>query len=355
MQTLEFCYEFDCNKINFIERKIKIIYPKTIVYGSPRSGKTYLIYDYLSNFQSKDYIYIDLYDIRNDRNNIIKNLNEFIINNNIKILVLENFEFDFELPICKHIILSTCNNESKSGFEKLLVKALDFEEYILHNNKHQNITNSFNSFLKHGNLPEMININNFNKVQRLQEIISLCTQNTTEEEILKILFLNIDEKKSLFQLFLILKENIKISKDKFYKQCKVFEEKNIIYFIKKYQQNNATKKIYSYNHSFINVLSHTKKLKNEFSNMVFLELNNRYDEIYYLDNIDFYITSHNLAIIVIPFFSINLNNNLLKKIYKSIDEWHFNEINIITISNNDQVIYKNKKINILSFYEWSLA
>ena len=36
----------------------------------------------------------------------------------------------------------------KLFFKNLIISALDFEEYLLHDNKHQNITQSFNSFLK---------------------------------------------------------------------------------------------------------------------------------------------------------------------------------------------------------------
>ncbi len=46
MKSLEACYEINFSKINFIERKVKITYPKTILYGASKVGKSYLIYDY---------------------------------------------------------------------------------------------------------------------------------------------------------------------------------------------------------------------------------------------------------------------------------------------------------------------
>ena len=355
MRSLEACYEINFSKVNFIERKIKITNPKTIISGASKTGKSYLIYDFLSNFKTKDYIYIDLSDLRNDIIEISENLERFIKMNEIIVLVLENFHFQFELPKCENIIISTTSIKKLKNFENITMKALDFEEYLLHDNKHQNITQSFNSFLKFGNLPELINIDEHKRIHRLQEIIELQFKDETQYEIFKILIENIDEKKSLFQLFNSLKMKMKISKDKFYEICKFFETSKSIYFLPKYNQEKATRKIYAYNHSFLNAISHNKKFKNEFSNMIFLELVNKYDEIYYLDNIDFYIKSKNIAIVPIPFFNTFLTGNLVKKIIKSAHELNINEINIITISNNEKISDNKLKINVIPFYEWALS
>ena len=89
--------------------------------------------------------------------------------------------------------------------------------------------------------------------------------------------------------------------------------------------------------------------------MIFLELIHKYKEIYYLDYIDFYVKSKNMAIISIPFFNKLLMNNLLKKIIKNANEFDINEINIITISNNEKIQDSKLKINIIPFYEWALS
>lgn len=355
MKTLENCYELNFSKINFMERKIRITHPKTIITGASKTGKSYLIYDFLSNFKTKDYIYIDLKDSRNDLEEISSNLDKFLRQNQITVLIIENFSFEFDLPYCDNIIISTNIQKTIRGFKNITVSALDFEEYLLHDNRHQNITQSFNNFFKYGNLSEIINIEEHKKVQRLQEIIKLQAQNETQFEILKLLFENIDEKKSLYQLFSILKNKIKISKDKFYETCKLLEENKTIYFVEKYNQEKANKKIYSYNHSFLNSISHNKKFKNEFTNMIFLELIDKYKNIYYLDNIDFYIKSKKLAIVGIPFFNTFLVNSTLKKIYKIMDEYEIKELNIITISNDEKISHDNFKINVIPFYEWALS
>ncbi len=355
MRSLEACYEINFSKVNFIERKIKITESKTIISGASKTGKSYLVYDFLSAFKSKEYLYIDFADFRNNISEISANLGKFIKMNEISVLVLENFDFSFELPTCENIIISTQIPHQLKGFKNLIISALDFEEYLLHDNKHQNITQSFNSFLKFGNLSEIINYDEHKKIHRLQEIIELQCKDETQYQIFKILIENIDEKKSLFQLFNNLKNRIKISKDKFYETCKIYENNKSIYFLEKYNQEKSAKKIYCYNHSFLNAISHVKKFKNEFSNMIFLELIHKYKDVYYLDYIDFYVKSKNMAIVSIPFFNKFLMNNLLKKIIKNANEFDINEINIITISNNEKIQDSKLKINIIPFYEWALS
>ncbi len=357
MKTLQACYELEFNKITFQERKHKIIHNKTIIIGPSKCGKSYLIYDYLSNFLNKEYLYIDLNDAKNHKNDISTNLEEFIKINFIKVLVIENFDFDFTLPACESIILTsnkTASLNTFNTFKKLYLMPLDFEEFLLHDNRHQSTINTFNYFFKHGNLPGIINIEEHKKEKRLQEIIKIYTKNETQEEVLKILFLNIDEKKSLNQLYLSLKKRMKISKDLFYSLCKVYEENRFVFFVKKYQQEKAIKKIYAYNHSFLSSLSHSKKFKNAFTNMIFLELLNKYKNISYLDNIDFFLEKDKTIILCLPFFNNLLLNSLTKKVFNIIDTLEIKKIFIITIANNDSFYYEDIKIEVVPFYEWAL-
>ncbi len=355
MKTLEACYEINLNKVNFIERKQRITHPKTIINGPSKVGKSYLIFDFLSNFKNEDYIYVDFLDMRNDKKEIEFELDSFLRAKKIKVLVLENFDFSFDLPYCDNIIITTNINKKIRGFKNIFIKALDFEEYLLHDTRHQNTIVSFNNFLKYGNLSEIVNLDENKRVQRLQELLILQNKDATDFEILKILIENIDEKKSIFQLFNTLKSKIKISKDRFYDTCSRLQENNTIYFLQKYNQEKANKKIYLYNHSFLNVISHNKKLKNEFSNMIFLELIGKYSDVFYLDNIDFYIPKENSAIVAIPFFNSFLMKNQLKKVHKSIKENNIDKLFIVTISNEEKFKLNDIQVEVLPFYEWALT
>lgn len=355
MKTLEACYELEFSKIPFLERKVRITHPKTILMGPPKCGKSYLIYDYLSNFENEDYLYIDLADLRNDKLQIQINLKEFIKEKKIKVLILENYEFDFEFPLCDSVIITTQHKTNINRFKQLQLNALDFEEFLLHEHRHQNITNAFNLFFKYGNLPQTIQTEEFKKQQELQDILKAYSSDDTSLKLLKLLFENLDEKHSLHHLFTQLKSEIKISKDRFYALCKFYEENHLIFFIQKYNQPKATKKIYCYNHGFLTAVTHTKKFKNEFTNMLFLELNNRYNEIYYLDQIDFYMPKQNLLLFSIPFFNELIVPSLKKKIATASKELNIKEVHVVTINNENLIDFNGIKIQVSPFYEWALS
>jgi predicted AAA+ superfamily ATPase len=355
LKTLQACYELEFNKINFLERKNRITHPKTILTGPPKSGKSYLIFDYLSHFKPSDYLYIDFSDLRHDKLEITNHLNSFVKEHAIKVLVLENFEFDFEFDLCDSVIITTSLNTHLKGFKKLQLHALDFEEFLLHDNRNQTITHSFNAFLKYGNLPLLISQEESKKIKRAQEVLLYFCKNSLTLEIFKILVHNIDEKKSLRQLFNALKQTHKISKDRFYDICKTFENNEVFYFIQKYKQPKATKKIYCYNHGYLSVVSHQKKFKNEFANMVFLELKSQGLEIFYHDYIDFYAPKKHLAVLCVTFFNELLIDKITKRIELAQKELQINEIYIVTIGNSQTLKLKNLSIQVLPFYEWALA
>ena len=105
MKLLEENYEINFSKVNFLERKTKIENKKTIICGASKVGKSYLVYDFLSNFKNEEYLYIDFFDLRNS--NIDKELSlldDFISLKDIKVLVLENFNNQCKIPNCENII-----------------------------------------------------------------------------------------------------------------------------------------------------------------------------------------------------------------------------------------------------------
>jgi hypothetical protein len=204
-------------------------------------------------------------------------------------------------------------------------------------------------------MPGVVNLEEHTKERRLQEILRLYTKDETYEYILKILFLNIDEKKSLYQLFNTLKNQIKISKDKFYATVKTFENSGLVYFLPKYNQEKAIKKVYSYNHAFLNAISHAKKFKNEFTNMVFLQLESNFEKIYYLDNIDFFIPSENYVILSIPFFNPLLKKGIEKKLNKVLKENEIKKIDIVTVGYSENFFINDIEVEVLPFFEWAVS
>jgi len=354
MKTLQNIYDNKINFPTFFERKIKINNYNTLLYGAKSSGKTFLIYDYLSLNEDKNYLYIDENDFRYlDFSK--EDLQEFINTNDIKILVIENYSNHIILPKVDSIILSTKNNFELENFELLEVLPLDFEEYILFDTKHQNTTNSFNSFLKYGNIAEIIEYKEFKKQHRNQELLELYENNATSLEILKLLIKSSAEIKSPYWLYGILKKDIKISKDFFYNKIKEYEQNSIIFLCQKYNQPKAVKKIFCFNHALIDVVLYEKKFANIFTNMVFLELYSKFNNIYYMDGVDFYLPNENTIVISMPFFNKMLFSNISNKILKSIDGLYIENITIVTISNYDTMHLNEIACDIIPFYEWAFT
>jgi hypothetical protein len=355
MNTLSSLYELDLPKIVFHERKLSITNHKTIVRGGFKTGKTYLIYDYLSNFLKEDILYIDCSDYKNDMESISKSLDEFIESNPIKVLVLEDFDFSFALSKVESIIISTYLENHLEDFEELYVQGLDFEEYLLFDTKHQNVSQSFNSFLKFGNFPESIEFSEIKRTKRNYEICKLFCSDATEFEILMLLIKNSGEKKSVFQLFNVLKKTHKISKDRFYKTCELYEKNRIIFFVQKYEHPKSVKRLFVFNHGLLDNVSYTKNFNNLFKNMVFLEIQKRFEDLYYLDYIDFYLPQEDQAVLAIPFFSTYLLGNAMAKIVNSINKYDIKKITVVTIGTEETVYFDKVEANVLSFSNWVLS
>jgi len=190
---LEKLYEVNFDKLFPLQRKVQITYPNTIVKGAPKSGKSYLIFDYLKQYKDKQYLYIDLDDIRIDTLRIFYNLDRFLLEHSkIEILAIDNCEI-FPQAILKNIklksiIVSTSIYDiDYENFRTIFLQPLDFEEYILFDTKHTNTVNTFNSFFKYGNFPEIIQFNENKQLYRNQEILRLITFSQTQFEILKLL------------------------------------------------------------------------------------------------------------------------------------------------------------------------
>lgn len=355
MNILSNIYETAIPKINFHERKKSIEYNFTILKGGPKSGKTYLIYDYLSKFKEGTYLYIDFDDYKNDKDEIILYLEDFIKEKDIQTVVLENFDFSSPLPKVTSIVITTQCDIVVENFDTIYLDPLDFEEYLLFDTKHQNEIQSFNSFLKYGNFPEILEFHENKKTKRNYEICKLYSNDILDLDIFLLFIKNSAQTKSIYQLYTQLKKYKKISKDRFYEMAHILEQNHIIFFCQKYNQPKAVKKLFIYNHALMDMVSYKKDLNGLFKNMVFLELYKRYKEIYYLDNIDFYIQNKDLVILTIPFFNTIIIGNITKKVLKVVDEYNIKEIKILTISNQEEFYMDDIKCEVMTFSNWILS
>lgn len=355
MNLIENIYENQIQIQNILDRKIKIEHKKTFIYGPKFCGKTYIIYDYLQKNNDKQSLVIDLADYKNSKLTIDM-LDQFLFDFPIDILVLENYSADLEIPSnIDTIIISSTMFYHIEEFHPLHLMPLDFEEFIAFDNKHQSITQTFNSFLKFGNLPDILEYKDIKKVYRNQELLDLMSDHPTKKSIIYMIIKSIGQTHSMFWIFNQLKKQIKISKDFFYATIAELESNHSLLLLPKYNQENAAKKIYFYNYAFIDNVTYQKNFPHIFSNIIYLELFNKNYEIYYIDGIDFYIPELNKIIIAIPFFNPLLFNGISKKIQKFMNDVQIDRITIITIGNTDKIKIKDIMAKVIPFYEWAVS
>jgi len=324
--------DFKFPKVKIYPRKEKLSLQNTLIIGPKGVGKTFLILKFLEEFKGK-FIYIDLDDPREKR----LNLSEY------DLVILENYNRFFPLPNTTTFLTSPTDLDIR-GFKKIYLKNLDFEEYFSFD-RHQSITHSFSYFLSDGNSAELLFLDDFFKAKKLQENVKLMDY---DMDILKFLFTHIGEKFSLYQIYQILKKSKKISKDRFYNEIERLQKDRVIFFVDKFNSLKAPKKVFSYNFGYKSALTYDKNVLGTLENMVFLELD---EEVYYLDKASFYLPEHQKIILVYPFITEEGLVEKLKKLPKNIV---FDKIEVITISNEFEINFKHKLIEVKPFWIWAL-
>lgn len=322
--------------IKIYPRKVTLEYENTLITAPSGCGKTFLILDFLQTFK-KEYKYIDLDDLRGIEHEDLESYD---------LVILENFNFQIPLPKTvtfitskKHLILPS--------FKKVLLKPLDFEEYFSFDKSHQSITHAFNNFLKDGNFPSSLFEDNFFKSNALQKQLRLMPYHAT---VLYFVLKHIGEKYSYYQIYTLLKKEHKISKDTLYHTIDQLIKDRVIYLVEKYNQSKAPKKIFSYNFGFKSVVTRLKNITHTLENMVFLEIMDHF--ITYYDHISFYLPDEKKAILVLPFVTEEGIYDKLKKISKKLE---IESIEVITISNEFNYLYKEYEMEVKPFWIWAFA
>ncbi|NOX14757.1 MAG: ATP-binding protein [Epsilonproteobacteria bacterium] len=356
MNLLETLYETKLKNTIFYDRKIKIQYKKTILFGPRKSGKTHLVIDYLQKFEQNEWLYIDFDDVRVDASNItLAKLNDFIKKYHIKILVLDNFDFSFTLPKCDEIIITTdIKSEQLDGFYKASIYPLDFEEFIAFDQKHFNIEQLFNIFSNKGGLPEVVLYAEENIHIKMQKLVKEIFANQKEFLIFKKFCELQSTKISLYQIFSQLKSKIKISKDFLYSVSQNLQDKELIYLLKKYKQEKSTKKVYIFDFAIKNGLTFKKDFLKRFENMVFLELYKREKFLYYSEYIDFFIEDKNEGVICSPFMQRQMMKMKMKSKENHFLSLKIKKIWIITLGNEGNFIQNDINYTLIPFWNWVL-
>jgi hypothetical protein len=355
MQTLQFLYEENLKNHSFIDRKLIIEHKKAILYGPRKSGKTHVIVDHLRHYEKGRFLYIDWMDDRIDKAEIIEHLNAFIHKNAIRLLVIEHFDFSFELPKVEEIILSTMLTcKVLAGFQKYTLYPLDFEEFLAFEKKHSNIEHLFNVFTNYGTFAHLLQSNESDHAKMVQEMLHLILQDSNAYLIYKRFCELQSHKVSLFQIYNHLKSFTKISKDKLYAITADLIDQKLLFLVEKFNQPNAAKKVYLIDFTFKNALSFKKDFIRHFENMVYLELMKRGKTVYYEEGIDFYLPEESLAILCVGFAPKEMIEMRLQKLLPTFWSLHVKRIEVVTLSSESAQDIEGLSFTILPFWEWAL-
>ncbi len=331
MEILEILYAREFRKVTYNVRKLSIDAKKMVIWGPLGSGKTAMIYDYLSNLRKGSFLYIDFSDFRLIDVDISEHLQSFINKYNIRLLVLEHFDFSFDIPLCEEIIITTNKYINLKDFITTTLYPLDFEEYISFDKRELNLESIFSSYAINGTFPAMFGQQKGDFIKVYQEFLRVFAKDKLEMSILKLLASYQGRVVSVHILFQELKQHMRVSKDRFYAYCKKLEDEGVIFFIEKYGQKKGSKKLYLIDFAIRSTLSFEKDFIKRFENIIFLELLKRDKNLFYTDAFDFYIPSENRVILSIPFLPINIIESKLERLNRHLVDLDVKIVQVVTM------------------------
>ncbi|WP_300451442.1 ATP-binding protein [uncultured Helicobacter sp.] len=267
MQELSKTYLDDVAGI--LPRRYGLKVGKSFLYGAPSVGKSAIAL--LHSKAYKKCLYINCVDCRTDIESANKLILKSYLERTIELLIVDNYTPHISLPNLPHIILiASSPAHCPEGFVPKHIRALSFEEYVSFDNKNFSIQHLFNSFLKDGNLVQILSLSPSHKIPRKQEILKLALQN--DFHLFSALLHFQAQKLSIHHIYTILKKTHKISKDRIYPLLHSLEERGMIYLVPHSKQKH--KKLYFYDFTLPLCVSNHKHLQAILENMLLLEILN---------------------------------------------------------------------------------
>ncbi|WP_279128785.1 ATP-binding protein [Helicobacter winghamensis] len=281
--------------LRFHRQVILKLQNNTCIYGANGIGKTDFVLHYFNqpHFSALKKLYIDCNDTRLNPLKDLENIQQFLKEKNISILILDNYTplipLDFKLSF-----LIVISSTPLQGFHNLKMPPITFAEFLAMRKIPQE--EALTQYLKFGNLFEQLN------EQKKGEFLKLLASSPTDFWILRNLILHLGQKVTPYYAYSKLKKEGKLSKDRFYTYAQTLEKGGILFWLEKLEHASAPKKLYFWDFTLKNAVSFERNFNLLFENMVFLELLYHFKlKFFYTDKLDFYIPSLSLGILCAPF------------------------------------------------------
>ncbi|WP_300369086.1 hypothetical protein [Hydrogenimonas sp.] len=355
MQQLEAFYESTPKAVGFVERKIEIPSHTLNLYGPPKTGKTWLVLDYLSRLPRKKRLYIDLRDLRIDNESLGRELQAFIDVHGIESVVLDHYDGSIAMPQCRQTILVSEAPFTENRFMPLLeVPPLDFEEYLAFEKRHIHLEHSFSLYLRTGSLPIMATVHESLLTIKLHEQIRSIFPTETERLLFRQMARFLGKPVTANQLYTTIKKEHKISKDWLYRTLKSWEERQIILWMEKFGQPRAAKRLLIYDFAIPASLYFEKSLMGQLYSIASIRLLQHNPRTTFTDKIDFFLPDSRHALLLSPFANPQSTATKIAKLVDEIDRLQIRNITILTIANSFEFMFEEIQVVAKPFYTWIL-
>jgi len=352
MQLLEYFHDRNNEVTSYHQRKFNL--PETdkiLLYGSPASGKTSMVLDYLMNYEAEEILYIDFNDPKFQfRDMMEEDVEGFIDANDIKILVLDHYEHEyFELlpNVSKLIIISANYYAYDKSFKNLELPLLDYEEFFSFQ-KRGTERQIFNLFLRQGTLPELAS-KTTPKEQLFQNFIR-SHFSESEQKLLNVLAHFNGATVTTYQLYTYAKERYKISKDLIYKQIADFQSRKIITLIEDYE-NSKQKRLLFFDFALAKYLTLSQNFPKQFDTMIALSLL-KHNIAFKSFGVTGYLTEHKELIIPAAFESEEIFWKKAHTKFSNYKKSGAKKIYIISVTAHYEFSIEDICFEALPFYEW---
>ena len=304
--------------------------------------------------------------IKNRSENFFREIREFLMGNKqISSLFLDNFSStDFEISSLQsfaeglnleRFIISTRDRELiLPSFERLELLPLSFEEFIAFDKRHNEINSMISAFLAQGGGAKNPFIAPAEILEFEQRLLA-ANFSRTEILILKECLSSVHTAFSANKIYTALKPRIKISKDAVYGTIAKLERENFIRFLSKVGERERAKKLYFSHFNMREILTSKKDFSKKFANVLFCELLGLNTSIFYTKELDFYLPSLKMGVLVIPFSDADIIFLKFRKILSALKRLDVSSLKVVSMANSGRLEIEGIRCDVLPFHEFALS